>query len=139
MKTIIFSLFLLLSVSTNAQNKATDIIGTWKSQKGDSHITIFNDNGVFYGKVIWGTGGSAKDVNNPDASLRNRDVVGLVILKGFRFDGKYEWEGGTIYDPRNGETYDCVMSLKDGNTLNIRGYVGMSLFGRTEVWTRIKS
>ena len=52
------------------------------------------------------------------------------------YDGPGEWKGGDIYDPESGKTYSSYMFLKDKNTLKVRGYVGISLFGRTEVWTR---
>lgn len=77
-------------------------------------------------------------MNNPDPKLRNREVVGLVMLNDFVFDGNKTWNDGTIYDPREGKTYSCKITLKDKNTINVRGYVGISMFGRTEVWTRIK-
>jgi uncharacterized protein (DUF2147 family) len=60
-----------------------------------------------------------------------------VILTAFKFDGDGEWKGGDIYDPESGKTYSSYMYLKDRNTLKVRGYVGVSLFGRTETWTRI--
>jgi len=62
-------------------------------------------------------------------------LIGLTILKDFVFDDN-SWTGATIYDPRNGKTYSCKLSLKDNYTLNIRGYLGLSLFGRTESWTK---
>lgn len=58
------------------------------------------------------------------------------MLTGFRFDGDDEWKDGDIYDPESGKTYSCYLSLKDNNTLKVRGYIGVSLFGRSETWTR---
>jgi uncharacterized protein (DUF2147 family) len=63
-------------------------------------------------------------------------LIGLVILKDFAFNGKDKWEDGTIYDPNNGKTYSCVIRLKNESALEVRGYIGISLLGRTEVWTR---
>jgi uncharacterized protein (DUF2147 family) len=77
------------------------------------------------------------DRNNPENSKQNQPIIGLVILKNFRFDDD-EWQEGTIYDPESGKTYDCNLTLKDKNTLRVRGYIGISLFGRTEKWTRAK-
>jgi uncharacterized protein (DUF2147 family) len=57
-------------------------------------------------------------------------------LKGFVFEGNNEWKEGHIYDPNNGKTYRCNLELIDQETLSVRGYVGISLFGRTEIWTR---
>ncbi|HVS03730.1 MAG TPA: DUF2147 domain-containing protein, partial [Thermoanaerobaculia bacterium] len=76
------------------------------------------------------------DLENPDPKLRERPIVGLRILVGFRYaDGK--WTGGTIYDPANGKTYKAQMTLKGPDTLDVRGYVGITLFGRTTTWKRV--
>ncbi len=61
--------------------------------------------------------------------------MGLLILKGFRFDGK-QWVDGTIYDPDNGKTYKCNITMQDKNTLFVRGYIGISAIGRTTTWKR---
>lgn len=77
-----------------------------------------------------------KDTNNPDPKLRNRDLVGAVILQNFTFTGE-SWESGTIYDPNSGKTYDCILKVKDKNQkLDIRGFVGSAMFGRTSTWSR---
>jgi uncharacterized protein (DUF2147 family) len=54
------------------------------------------------------------------------------------FKGNNEWESGTIYDPENGNTYNCVIKMTDNNTLDIRGYIGIEAFGRTDVWKRLE-
>src|SRR5690606_4566928 len=74
------------------------------------------------------------DVNNPDEKLRNRSLLGLKNLDGFKFDDG-EWTGGEIYDPKKGKTYSANMEIEDGK-LHLRGYVGVPLFGRTAVWER---
>ncbi len=79
---------------------------------------------------------SKKDVKNSDASLRGRKLKDLIILTDFVFEDNV-WTDGKIYDPQAGKLYSCTMKLK-ANTLNIRGYVGISLFGRSSAWTRIK-
>lgn len=74
------------------------------------------------------------DTNNPDASKRNRKLLGLVILRGFTKSGD-KWSGGTVYDSKSGKTYKGKIWLENGN-LMMRGYVGVSLIGRTATWTR---
>jgi uncharacterized protein (DUF2147 family) len=69
--------------------------------------------------------------------MKTQPLVELVILKGFNMDGN-TYEDGTIYDPNNGKTYDCKMTYK-GKTLAIRGFIGLSLFGRTTIWERAGS
>lgn len=135
-------LFLLMAFgvtqNANAQKNGDVIIGEWTNEQKDAKFQIFKKDNTYYGKILWGTGKETKDVNNPDAKLRNREVVGLVMLNDFVFDGNKTWNEGTIYDPREGKTYSCKITLNDKNTINVRGYVGISMFGRTEVWTRIK-
>lgn len=145
--------FLALSGAAVAQaQKADDIVGVWKTaetDKGYSHVKIFEDAGEYHGEIIWllkpnypadepdGLAGKPKvDRKNPDKNLRNRPILGLRLLDGFEFKGS-EWSSGTVYDPENGKTYKCVMKL-DGDTLNVRGYVGFSLLGRTTEWTRVE-
>ncbi len=68
--------------------------------------------------------------------MRNRPLIGLEILSGFEYAGDGRWTGGTIYDPDNGKTYRCKLRFVDRDTLEVRGYIGISLIGRTEVWKR---
>ncbi|ADB42401.1 DUF2147 domain-containing protein [Spirosoma linguale] len=131
-----YLLVLTLAVSGYAQTNPSAILGEWLSPKKDSRIFIYKQGAAYFGKIMWGTGGSAKDEKNPNPALRSRDLIGAVILNDFTFDGSDTWQNGTIYDPRDGKTYSCKMTLKDPAHLNIRGYVGVSLFGRTEVWTK---
>jgi uncharacterized protein (DUF2147 family) len=123
-------------VTSAAQANENDIVGLWNSPKKDSRVFIYKENNQYYGKVVWGSGTQTKDEKNPDATLRNRDLTGLVILKHFTYDGRGVFLDGTIYDPHNGQTYSCKMTLKNTDQLLIRGYLGISLFGRTETWTK---
>jgi uncharacterized protein (DUF2147 family) len=118
--------------------KSDAIIGVWTNPAKDAKFEIYRNNNLYFGKVIWGTGSEAKDSKNPDPKLRSRELVGLTILNNFEFDEENTWDGGTIYDPKEGKTYACVLTLTAPNALNVRGYVGFSLFGRTETWTRIR-
>jgi uncharacterized protein (DUF2147 family) len=79
---------------------------------------------------------SDKDDLNPDPALRDRLLLGLTIMDGFTYAGDGKWKSGRIYDPNSGKTYKCRLTLVDENTLELRGYIGFSLLGRTETWTR---
>jgi uncharacterized protein (DUF2147 family) len=145
MKERIASLILiasLISVVAHSQNKADDIIGIWLTGgKEPAKIQVYKSDEKFYGKIIWlknptENGRQLRDGNNPDKLKQSDPIIGLVILTGFKFDGDEEWKGGDIYDPESGKTYSSYMYLKDKDTLKVRGYVGISLFGRTETWTR---
>ncbi len=143
---VIFSIG-IYTLNINAQSP-DDLIGYWLSEEKDGQIQIYKKNGKYFGKLIWieepnEKDGSPKlDDKNPDEKLRNRKVQGLEILKDFSFDKKEdEWSGGTIYDPESGKTYKAFMWFENGNTnlLQLRGYFGFSLLGRTTEWTREKA
>ena len=141
-----FTIFLiglkLVCISLPAQIKADDIAGIWLTGgKEPAKIQIYKSDEEFYGKIIGlknptNNGKQKVDNNNPDKEKQSNPIIGLVILKGFKFDGDDEWKGGDIYDPESGKTYSSYIYLKDKNTLKVRGYIGISLFGRTETWTR---
>jgi uncharacterized protein (DUF2147 family) len=126
---------------THGQTKADDIIGTWLTGgKEPAKIQIYKSGNKYFGKIAWlkypeENGLTRMDANNPDKSKRSQQILGLIILRDFRFN-ENEWEGGKIYDPESGKTYSCIISLKDKSTLKVRGYVGISLLGRAEIWTR---
>ena len=73
----------------------------------------------------------------PSPQLRNRALIGLVTLRDLTYDDG-EWSGGYIYNPGDGREYSAFISLVDNNTMAVRGYVGFSLFGKTDVWTRVR-
>lgn len=77
------------------------------------------------------------DVHNPDEKLRGRPLCGLRIGQGFTQTDAQHAQGGHIYDPKSGRTYSGSMTA-EGNTLKLRGYVGIKLLGRTENWTRLE-
>lgn len=113
------------------------VLGEWLTPRKDSRIQIYREGSQYFGKVVWGSG-PTKDKKNPEPALRNRALIGLVMLNGFVFDGTDTWSNGTIYDPREGKTYSCKLTLKDLRRLSVREYVGITLFGRSEVWTRVQ-
>lgn len=135
-------LFTLVSFSGIAQNKDV-IVGKWINSSAEAHLEIFKKADKYFGKLVWlkepkdEKGSFKRDVNNPDASLRSKQILGLEILKDFTYDdGK--WKDGKIYDPKSGKTYSCIMTIKDNGQLNMRGYVGFSMIGRSEIWKRVK-
>lgn len=136
--------FLLSSSASAAKIKEGDIVGHWLSENSDGVVQVRKENSDYKGYLVWSlriANGEKKiilDDKNPDKELRKRNLLGMRLFEGFKFDDG-EWTGGTIYDPKSGKTYKCKISLKeDKNTLNLRGYVGIPLFGRTSHWTKIK-
>lgn len=133
---------MVLSTVMYAQ-KADDILGIWFTEGGKSKVEITKKNGKYDGKIIWlktpnREDGTVKlDRENEDEKLRSRKILGINVIQGFEWDDD-EYEDGTIYDPENGKLYDCEITWENQNTLNVRGYIGFSLLGRTTVWTRAK-
>ncbi|WDF54723.1 DUF2147 domain-containing protein [Mucilaginibacter sp. KACC 22063] len=133
--------FMLFAAMLFAQG-ADAILGKWQNPTGEGHITIYKKGDKFFGKLSWikypndANGKPKTDIHNPDENLRSRPELGLELLKDFVYDGDNVYKEGTIYDPKSGKTYSCKMTL-DGRKLKIRGYVGISLIGRTEVFTRV--
>jgi Uncharacterized protein conserved in bacteria len=121
--------------------QADPLEGFWFNDTKHAKIQVYKakDNKL-YGKIVWlaepNRNGKPKvDEKNPDESKRSQPVVGLVILRGFTKSGANVYEDGTIYDPKNGKTYSCKITRK-GDELDVRGYVGISLIGRSTTWTR---
>ena len=147
MKKIIIAVFALLSVHVAKSQKASDqIMGIWKTGTGNAHVEIYKNANTFQGKIVWmsepidpQTKKPKTDTKHPDQNLHSRPLLGLVNLWGFKYDEENDhWQDGHIYDPKNGKEYKCTISLKDKNTINVRGFIGISLIGRTDVWTRVK-
>jgi len=143
MKSIFLSLLLCAALMVNAQRKASDIIGKYLSESGKAKIEVIDIGGKYYGKIFWlrepnNQDGTPKvDKNNPDQSKRKNHLIGLLLLKSMEFDGKSTWHNGTIYDPENGKDYSCKITIDDKSNLDIRGFIGVSLIGRTTKWKRV--
>ncbi len=130
MKKILFS-FLLALIAT--MGYAQDIKGKWLTEAGDAQVEIYEQNGKVNGKIVWlQKGPDTKDVHNKDEKLRTRKLMGVNILSGLT-KKKEKWEGGRIYNPKNGKDYKCSIWM-DGNKLKVRGYIGFLY--ETQTWTR---
>jgi uncharacterized protein (DUF2147 family) len=143
-KLIAICAFLFVCTLVKAQD-ANAIVGVWEPGNGKARVKIDNIDGKFYGRIVWlkepndlKTGKPKTDVNNSDASMKNVPLRGYRMLKDFQYKGKGIWEEGTIYDPESGNTYTSVITMKDANTLDIRGYVGVKTFGRSDTWRKLK-
>jgi uncharacterized protein (DUF2147 family) len=77
------------------------------------------------------------DLHNPDPAQRNRSLCGLTFMEGFKPAEPGHWEGGKVYDAESGHTYDATMALRPDGKLELHGYIGISLLGRSEIWTRV--
>lgn len=126
----------------------SEVLAEWLVESGDARVEIYKAaDGTYEGRLCWlkepeypagdpEAGKPRRDRDNPDKALRDRPMQGLVFMTGFRYDGEGKWKGGKVYDAENGKTYSCKMTLKDRETLEIRGYIGVSLLGRNQTWKR---
>ncbi len=145
-KTIVSVLSIsLLSLSLSfAQNAADACLGTWLTGSKKGHVQVYKQGEKYYGKIIWlkepnnADGKPKLDIKNNDSKKQSQPIMGLVNLRDFTFKGDNVWEDGKIYDPENGKEYSCKMTLNNANQLSVRGFVGISLIGRTDVWIRVK-
>ncbi len=119
----------LLSVAGYSQ----EVLGKWLTEAGDAQVEIYQSGDKLNGRIVWlAQGPETKDKHNPDESLRSRKLMGVNILSGLS-KSKDRWEGGRIYNPKNGKSYKCAIWL-DGEQLKVRGYLGM--FYETQTWKR---
>ena len=138
-----FILTLAMLVMPLAAAFAQDVIGKWKLEDGTAIVEVYKQGDVYNGKIVWlqnateTDGSPAVDKNNPDKALRSRQLIGLNMLSGLKKNGG-EYNGGSIYDPGNGKTYNCSMKV-DGDVLHVRGSLDKKgLLGRTMDWFRVK-
>jgi len=143
--TLLFAFASLFSFGLFAQDEADLLIGVWEPSHGKAKVKIEKIGSKYYGKIVWlkepndpETGKPKVDKNNTDESMRSTPLRGYRILKDFEYTDKKTWTEGTIYDPENGSTYSSTIKMKDENTLDIRGYIGVSALGRTDVWKRLQ-
>jgi uncharacterized protein (DUF2147 family) len=125
-----------------AQNQS--VIGKWKTiddetGKAKSIVEIYEKSGKIYGKVV-----EILDVEHKNnvcsecsGSDKNKPILGMIIIKGLTKEGS-EYTNGKILDPKNGKTYKCFVTLEAKDKLKVRGFIGISLFGRTQYWYRAK-
>ena len=132
MKKIVLSMaFALMSMAGYSQ----EILGKWYTESGDAQVEIYKAGDKLNGKIVWlEKGPDTKDKHNTDAKLQGRKLMGVNILSGLSKKNE-KWEGGSIYNPKNGKNYKCSIWL-DGDQLKVRGYIGM--FYETQTWKRKK-
>lgn len=125
------------------------ILGDWTTAEGKSNVNLYLCGAKVCGKITSlkaptypadddkGMAGKPKvDRENPDEKMRSRPLIGSVILKNFDRAEAGLWKNGTIYDPDNGKTYKCKLTLESPKVLKVRGFIGFSFIGRTSKWTR---
>jgi uncharacterized protein (DUF2147 family) len=137
-RTSAFVLFLAIALGALADDdKQSHILGNWLTESKDGIIQIrVATGGTYEGRIIGGNHPGRLDEKNPDATLRGQSLRGAIILHGLHYDGDGKWSGGAIYEPDSGRTYKCSVELMSADTLKIRGFIGFSLLGKSQLWTR---
>jgi uncharacterized protein (DUF2147 family) len=140
----------VLFVLTLAQQapEGDALLGLWRTEDDKSTVEVYKCGDHYCGKIValkfpfyppddpGGRAGQVRlDDNNADAALRDKPLVGVVLMRGFQFNGNL-WRGGTIYDPENGKTYKAKIRLTGEGQLKLRGYIGNPALGRTSIWRR---
>lgn len=139
MKRLFITLLLVLSTtSALLAQEGNRILGSYITEKGNAKVSITQQNNLYIGTLIWTQTPGATDKNNPDTNERHKPLVGKRILTGFEYTGKNTWEHGKIYDPESGKTYSCKITRQKDGSLRVRGFVGVSLLGRTTIWKPIQ-
>lgn len=140
---LFFCCLFSFTIKINAQSSpANSVLGVWFNEDKTGKIEIYQSGSIYEGKLLWGKymldekGVLRKDTKNPDVRLRSREWLNMVMLTGFQYKNG-QWEGGEIYDATTGKSYRANMKVRNGR-LEIRGYVGISLLGKTIYWDRIK-
>ncbi|MBM9499247.1 DUF2147 domain-containing protein [Leptospira sp. 201903071] len=148
----IFLAFAFLSAPVFAGEEDA-ILGKWWNKEKDAQVDLQKCGAKICGKIVWlkeplypagsteGTPGTPKlDIHNKDESLRSRPTLGLVFLTGFSYEGEQVWSGGRVYDPKGGKTYDGRLTLRNADTLDLKGgyKVGFMMIGKESTWTRVK-
>jgi uncharacterized protein (DUF2147 family) len=120
------------------------VTGKWKTiddetGKPVSVVEIYEKNGKIYGHVIeiFNPKSKNRSCENCSGDDKDKPILGLTVIKGLSKDGD-EYSGGKILDPKSGKLYKCYITLEDKDKLKVRGYIGISLLGRTQYWHRVK-
>ena len=148
MKILIIITAITLAATASYASDRTDVLGCWDTVGNSSKLEIYPCGEKLCGKVAWlkypnfmdakdGPVGTTKiDHKNPDPALRNRPILGLKVIEGLTPAGSDKWGQGKCYDPESGNTYKCRIRLASPEKLEMRGFIGIPLFGRTYVLTR---
>ena len=145
-KFFLFLLLLWLGVAAHAaQAQTMSPLGVWTNAEKKATFEIYKCGDKLCGKIVTltvpddpKTGKPKVDTENPDPKLRTRPRLGLEFMKDFSYDSNNKWDDGKIYDPETGKTYSCYMKMESANQMEVKGYIGFSLIGKSQTWTRVK-
>ena len=140
----LLALLLVLLIPSSAGSDSPTPVGIWLHANKLIRVEVVPCADRLCGRIAWfkwpndAKGLPLVDLKNPNPALRKRPLLGLTILRGLRRTGERTWEDGEIYNPINGRDYQATMSIKAYNTLRVRAYVLIPMFGETQIWTRVR-
>lgn len=133
------------AITLSCPHAENAVQGNWLTEEKTSIVEIYGCGGdTLCGRLLWlrlrpsDNNPEAVDDRNPRPELRRRKLCGLVMMWALRPAGQSEWDGGSLYDPQSGKTYRGKILLEPNDTLSLRGYIGISLIGRSQIWTRFR-
>lgn len=143
MRFVILFLALVLSSTAFAQQKVKAPTGLWLTENQRSVIELYQckeGQPLLCGRIAWIIdGGMQFDTKNPDASKHTQPLCGMTILSGLKMDGPTYWSGGKVYKADEGDTYDASMTILSDNMVEMRGFMGISMLGKTQTWKRVSA
>ncbi|MBO2010975.1 DUF2147 domain-containing protein [Hymenobacter negativus] len=144
-KTLLLLFALVLGAAGLASAQSMSPLGIWTNAEKKATFEIYKCGDKLCGKIVSltvpndpATGKPKTDSQNPEVKLRSRPRLGLVFMQDFKYDSDNKWDDGKIYDPESGKTYSCYMKMESANTMEVKGYIGFSLIGKSQTWTRVK-
>ena len=135
---------LLVLAATSSMALAADLQGVWLTEDKDAALTITNCGGQLCGWIVWlesptdRSGSLRLDQNNPDPAKQTQRICGLVVISGLKRSGPDTWDG-SVYNPQDGQTYSGNITVVSEKALEVRAYIGLPIFGRSQTWTRVNS
>lgn len=140
MRKVVYLLFFFGCFQSNAQT----VLGKWKTiddktKEVKSVVEIFESNNKIYGKVVEIFDATKRDrkCEKCEGTDKNKPILGMQIIRGLKKEGE-EFDGGKIIDPETGNIYKCIIKLIGKDKLEVRGYMGFALIGRSQTWVRHK-
>ena len=143
-KSLFLFVALWLGATALASAQSLSPLGIWTNSDRKATFEIYKCGEKLCGKIVTlaapndAAGKPKTDSQNPEPKLRSRPRLGLVFMTGFQYDADNKWDDGKIYDPESGKTYSCYMKMDNANKMEVKGYIGFSLIGKSQTWTRVK-
>lgn len=136
MRSIAIIISFLIFTGTYAQKKK-DIVGYYQSADKTSIFKFYKSGDKYVGKLVWMKRPERLDSMNPDPSKRTKKLLGSILVYGLTYDGKDSWTDGYVYDATKGKTFQCNFTRDANGNMEMRGYIGIPVLGKSEYFTKV--